>query len=96
MDSPSIHQFLTIYTWFGLITLLCLIALIARKYEQLSKERTYYQLFVLPGLVFTVAAVAQTVSDRVVGDVLGNVMLLVGGVLLAAMCLHMYHLMTRG
>lgn len=96
MDSPSIHQFLTIYTWFGLAALLCLIALIARKYEQLSKERTYYQLFVLPGLAFAVAAVAQTYSDRVVGDVVGDVMLLVGGVLLAAICLHVYHLMTRG
>lgn len=96
MDSPSIHQFLTIYTWFGLAALLFLIALIARKYEQLSKERTYYQLFVLPVIAFAVAAVQQTHRDRVVGDALGDVMMLIGGVMLAAVCVHMYHLMTRG
>jgi hypothetical protein len=96
MDSPSIHQVLTIYTWFGLAALLFLIALIGRKYEQLSKERTFYLLFALPVLAFAVAAVRQTQRDRVVGDAVGDVMLLVGGVMLAALCLHMYHLMTRG
>ena len=96
MDSISLHQFLTIFSWFGLSGLVFLLALIARFYENLSQQRTYYQFFVVPALAFAGAAVRLSQVDRVVGDAWGEVFLIVGGVSLAVLCLHVYRLMTSG
>ena len=94
MSSVSIHQVLTIVIWFGLSTLLFLLALIARKYETLSGERTYYQLFTVPVLAFTGAALRQAHLDHITGDVWVDILLLVSGITLAGLCLHVYRLMT--
>jgi hypothetical protein len=75
MESVSAHQFLMIYTWFALTALVFLMALIARFYERLSGERTYYRLFGVPVVAFAGATVRMA---------------------LAALCLHMYRLMTSG
>ena len=48
MDSVSAHQLLILYSWFGLSALVFLMALIARFYERLSGQRTYYRLFRCP------------------------------------------------
>jgi hypothetical protein len=96
MESVSAHQFLTIYTWFGLTALVFLMALIARFYERLSGERTYYRFFGVPILAFAGATVRLVGTDQVVGDVWADAFLLIGGMALAALCLHMYRLMTSG
>jgi hypothetical protein len=96
MDDVSAHQFLTIYTWFGLSALVFLMALVARFYERLSGQRTYYQLFFVPMLAFAAATVRLAGLDQLVGDGWANVFLLIGGASLAALCVHVYRLMTSG
>ena len=96
MESVSAHQFLTIYMWFGLTALIFLMALIARFYERLSGKRTYYQFFGVPIVAFAGATVRLVGVDQVVGDVWADAFLLVGGMTLAALCLHVYRLMTSG
>jgi hypothetical protein len=96
MDSLSAHQFLTLYIWFGLSALVFLMALIARFYERLSGQRTYYQFFVVPVTGFAGAAIRMAAFDQVVGDVLADLFLMAGGVSLGVLCLHVYRLMTSG
>jgi hypothetical protein len=96
MDNLSLHQFLTIYIWFGLGMLLFLFALIARFYERLSGQRTYFRLLTIPVLAFAGATVRFSSLDQVTGDVWGDGCLLIGGVSLAALCWHVYRLMTSG
>jgi hypothetical protein len=96
MDDVSIHQILTIYAWFVLSGLLFLMALIARFFERLSGQRTYYQLFVVPVLAFAGATVRLTSLDQVVGDKLTGILLAIGGASLIALCLNVYRLMTSG
>ena len=96
MSDISLHQFLTIYAWFGLATLLFLLALIARFYERLSGQRTYYQLFAVPILAFAGAAIRFSSRNQVTGDAWGELLLLLTGTSLAMLCLHVYRLMTSG
>lgn len=96
MDSVSIHQILTIFTFFALGALLFLMTLIARKYETLSGERTYYRLFAIPGLTFTGALLRQAQTDQITGDMLADLCLLIGGLTLAGLCYNLYRLMTSG
>lgn len=96
MNDFSLHQLLSIYIWFGLSALLFLLALIARFYERLSGEHTYYRLLAVPAVLFSVALLRLAGLDRLVGDTWGDVLLLVGGASLTALCLHVYHLMTSG
>ncbi len=92
----SVHQFLTIYAWFGLGALLLQLMLIARFYERLSGKRTYYRFFAVPVLAFTAATVRQAQLDQVAGDAWADLGLFVGGVSLGALCIHVYRLMTSG
>ncbi|MBN1200873.1 MAG: hypothetical protein JXJ20_03355 [Anaerolineae bacterium] len=96
MDNISLHQFLTVYVWFGLSTILFLFALIARFYERLSGQRTYYRLFTIPALAFTGATIRLASLDQVTNDMVGDGFLAIGGVSLAVLCLHVYRLMTSG
>jgi hypothetical protein len=96
MENISLHQFFTVFTWFGLTGLLSFLALIARFYERLSQQRTYYQLFVIPILALAGGAVRLSQVDRVTGDGWGDILLAIGGASLAALCFHVYRLMTSG
>lgn len=96
MEDISLHQVLSVFTWFGLSLLVFLMALIARFYERLSGQRTYYQLFTVPVLAFAGATVRLSSIDQVTGDPWGDGFLIVGGISLAALCLHVYQLMTSG
>jgi hypothetical protein len=96
MGGVSAHQFLTIYIWFSLVVLVSLMALIARFYERLSGERTYYQFFVVPMIAFAGATLRLTSLDQVAGDIWADMGLLAGGLSLGALCLHVYRRMTSG
>ncbi|MBI5959362.1 MAG: hypothetical protein HY866_11545 [Chloroflexi bacterium] len=94
MDDFSLHQFLTIYIWFALSALLALMGLIARFYERLSNQRTYFRWFSLPIVAFAAATIRLTQLDQVTGDSWADLALLVSGVVLAGLCWHIYMLMT--
>jgi hypothetical protein len=96
VSTPSAHQFLTLYTWFAVLALVGLMALIARFYERLSGERTYFYWFLVPGAAFGGAAARLSMLDRVTGDAWADACLLVGGVSLGVLCVHIYRRMTSG
>ena len=48
MSSVSLHQFLTLYSWFPLAALLLFLLLIARFYARFSNQRTYHWLYLVP------------------------------------------------
>ncbi|MBN1565950.1 MAG: hypothetical protein JXA10_19065 [Anaerolineae bacterium] len=96
MSGISIHQVATICIWFGLGALLYLMALIARFYERLSGQRTYYRLFAVPVATLALATIIMTRQDIVAGDVVADLLLLASGLSLGALCVHVYRLMTSG
>ncbi len=96
MNDISLHQILTIYVWFGMSVLVFLLALIARFYERLSGQRTYYQFFSVPVIALAGATIRLVSIDQLTGDSWGDGLLIVGGVSLAALCVHVYRRMTSG
>ena len=96
MTAITAHQALTIFSWFALAVLLTLLLLIARFYQNVSGERTYYWAFILPIVLFGLASARYAFLDRVSGDPLGDVLWLGGGLVLAGLCIYLYNLMTTG
>ncbi len=82
MIARSLHQVLTLYTWFPFAGLIIFLLLIARFYQKFSGERTHYRWFVLPVMLFGVAVVRYSSIHQVTGDWLGDLALAIGGVLL--------------
>jgi hypothetical protein len=96
MTSLTAHQMLTIFTWFLIAILLAILLLIARFYENVSKERTYFWAFGAPILIFAAASVRYAFNNQVGGDPVSDLLWFVGGLMLIGMCLYLYNLMTRG
>jgi hypothetical protein len=91
------HQALTIFSWFALAVLLFMLLLIGRFYENVTGERTRFWIFALPIIIFGIASARYAFIDQVIGsDPLGDTLWLVGGVLLAGICIYLYNLMTAG
>ncbi len=90
------HQAFTIISWFAVAILLTILLLIARFYENVSGERTYFWLFGAPIVLWGVASARYAFLGQVSGDPLGDGLWLVGGLLLAGLCIYLYNLMTAG
>lgn len=93
MNSLSLNQFLMLYMWFPLTTLLFFLLLIARFYGKFSGEKTRARLFVLPVILFGVGAVRYASVDQVTGDALGDVLFGAAGLTLIGLCYILYRLM---
>ncbi len=91
--SLSLHQFLLLYLWFPLVAFLIFLLLIARFYEKFSGERTFYQLLVIPMVLFGVACVRYASIGSMVGDTLADVMLGISGAVLLLITGWLYWLM---
>ena len=94
MSSVSLHQFLTLYTWFPLAALLLFLLLIARFFARFSGQRTYHWLYLVPiigsGIVVVVrSASAQQPAD----DTFLVVTSLVSGVILIVLVIRLARLM---
>ncbi len=76
---------LTIYSWALMGALLLFLYAIARFYQRTAHERSHYRLFLVPLVIFLAAAVRYAWLGRVTGDVLGDLLLLLGGVSLFAL-----------
>lgn len=96
MTAITAHQLLTILAWFLLAILLAFLLLIARFYENVSNERTHFWMFVLPVIVFGLASARYAFINQLGGDLLGDGLWFVGGVILAGLCVYLYKLMTSG
>ncbi len=84
-----------LYGWFVLAALLVFVLLIAQFYQRFSGERTYFQWFALPIVLFGVATARYTSIDQVAGDGAGDLLLTIGGTALIMLCIHLFYVMTR-
>jgi hypothetical protein len=95
---------LTLYPWVLITVLVVFLILIARFYEKKYAElyrntpgqQTYYSLFSIPLVLFLLAVGRYVLSRDFAGDVLADMALFGGGILLAALVYRLQHLMTGG
>jgi hypothetical protein len=91
----SVSQFVMLYSWFVLAGILVFLLLIARFYQRFSSEQTYFQLFIVPIVLFGMSTVRYASINQVAGDALGDGLTILAGVSLVVQCVFLYHLMTR-
>ncbi len=96
MTAITTHQALTIFSWFIIAIILTILLLIARFYQNVSGARTYFWGFGLSIAIFGMASARYAFIDRISGDPLGDILWLLGGLLLTGMCIYLYNLMTAG
>ncbi|MHB8624917.1 MAG: hypothetical protein ACYDBJ_03630 [Aggregatilineales bacterium] len=92
----TLDQALTIYIWFLLAIVLGILLLIARFYQRIAHEQTYYPAFVVPIVLFGLASARDASINQIGGDPLADGLWFVGGVALIGLCMYLYHLMTMG
>jgi hypothetical protein len=95
VSSVSLHQFLTLYSWFPLAALLLFLLLIARFYARFSGQRTYHWLYLVPmigaGIVIVRLASTQPLlnAQPFSEDRLVIVTSLVSGLILTGLVIHL-------
>ena len=88
---------LTIYIWGVVCILLFFLFAIGRFYQQKSGRRSYYPSFFIPIALFALAAIRYTfLAPAIVGDVWGDVMRFLGGVVVGGFGLFLLRLMIGG
>lgn len=94
---------LTIIGWSCMLILQLLLMRIARFFEQSSHSRTYHQLYAVPIMLTTVAAIIYTIRAPLVrtwpaltGNPLANAMLLIAGLMLFVLSSMLHDKMLRG
>jgi hypothetical protein len=94
---PYINRAFTLYNWIVVAILILFLFLIGRFYEIKFGQRSHYQLMMLPLALFLVAAAWYAVSpDDIVGVLVPDVLLLVGGLILIWLCYSLYKTMMGG
>ena len=90
------NQVLFIYIWFLLAIVLSILLLIARFYQRMAHEQTFYPAFALPIVLFGLASARSASINQVGGDPFADGLWFIGGVALTGLCVYLYHLMTTG
>ena len=85
---------LTLYIWGAVSVLIILLNRIARFYQLTSGRRSYYQLFWVPLACISLGALRYATQGMPGGDVLGDGLMLIGGVLLIGLGYYLLKLMT--
>jgi hypothetical protein len=85
---------LTLYIWGVVGALIILLNRIARFYQLTSGRRSYYQLFWAPLACISLGALRYAMQGTLGGDVLGDGLMLIGGVLLIGLGYYLLKLMT--
>lgn len=97
MDFGIATQVLLLYGWFPLAFIIFNVLLIARFYANFSGDRTYYRLYLVPLVLLGMAAVRYASLGLLAGDLFGDVLLAVGGLVLLILSIYLYHrMMMRG
>ena len=94
----SINLVLMTYSWVIIAILLFFLFLIARFYERKAHQRSHYQLFLLPLVLFLLGTLRYDFlfAGDFVGDLLGDTLFFTGGVASAILGYHLLNLMTGG
>lgn len=95
MGHFSLHQIFVIYTWFPLAALLFFMLLIARFYQKLSEVRMYFWFYLVPIVVYGIAAVRHASVRSISGDVIVDILMGLGGIVLILLSLRLYQKMIR-
>jgi hypothetical protein len=94
----GINLVLMTYSWVIIAILLFFLFLIARFYERKAHQRSRYQLFLLPLILFLLGTLRYDFLfvGNFVGDLLGDTLFFAGGVAAAILGYHLLNLMTGG
>ncbi len=95
MGAVSLGQFLTLFGWFSITVVLVFLLLIARFYQRFAGEKTFYEFFLIPIVLFGAAAVRYSSIDQMAGDAIADLLLAAGGLVLIVLCVFLYWMMTR-
>jgi hypothetical protein len=88
---------INLYAWGVAATIVFFLYLIARFYEEKAGQRSYYGLFLVPIVALVLGALEYALySKDLVGDILGDTLLFVGGVLLMIAGGNLLRLMVGG
>lgn len=92
-----INIVLMIYTWIAISILLFFLFGIARFYEIKSGRRSFYPAFLVPIVMFGIAAIRYVIIvPTIVGDLWGDATRFVGGLILGGFGLFLLKLMMGG
>lgn len=95
-----VHEFgvgLSLYAWVAVAICLAFLYMIARFYEIKSGERSYYQVVLLPAVLFVAGAAWYAMSTQdFMGQVVPDVMYTTGGAVLVVWGAYLIRLMTGG
>jgi hypothetical protein len=94
----SMNLVLMTYSWVIIAILLFFLFLIARFYEKKAHQKSYYQLFLLPLVLFLLGTLRYDFLfvGNFVGDLLGDTLFFAGGVVTTILGYHLFNLMTGG
>ena len=94
----SIHLVLMSYSWVIIVILLFFLFLIARFYERKAYQKSHYQFFLLPLVLFLLGTLRYDFlfTGSFVGDLLGDVFFFGGGVATGILGYRLLNLMTGG
>lgn len=85
---------LTLYIWGAVGVLIVLLNRIAHFYQITSGRKSYYQLFWVPLGCVGLGALRYATQGMLAGDLLGDGLMLIGGVLLIGLGYYLLRLMT--
>ena len=100
-----LSSFLVVFCWILAAAVIFFLFLIGRFYEVRFGQKSYYQLMLIPLVLFVTAGVWDAVFANkhsgdplldFVGPLVPNLLLLVGGVILATLCFYLYRKMMGG
>ena len=101
----AINSILLLYSWIVVAALILFLFLIGRFYELKLKQRSRYQLFLVPlvlfsvatlGYVFLVRGSTETMPHDFVGALWPDLLYLAGGLVLIALCYSLHRTMMGG
>ena len=88
---------MSFYSWSLAVVVIIFMYLIGRFFEEKAGQRSYYQAFLIPMVLFILGALRYLVyTDDFVGDMLGDVMLFGGGLALILGSHYLLSLMVGG
>lgn len=95
MENLALSQFLSLFTWFTIATLLFFVLLISRFYQKFSGERTRYPWIGVVIIMFGIATVRYASLRRVSGDVIADLLSFFAGIFLMVLSMQLYLKMTQ-
>ena len=88
---------LTIYIWGVVCVLLFFLFAIGRFYQQKSGRRSYYYSFIVPIVLFALAAIRYAfLTPAIIGDLWGDILRFLAGVMVGGFGLFLLRLMIGG